>query len=517
MLCCQKESAMIDSFVRFYRPMEVLIFLLIAIISGLWAYSRFGKKLTVSFWPLVVLNTVFLVFLGIFMGASHVESGHLHLGWLVSQGLTPYKDFFEHHSPFLSVLIAPFVSWLKSSGVMFDILRIVSGFMFAINILLGWQIARQAWKEKAELSIYLLVLSSVASTAQYLLLRPDIFMIFFLLAVVRLSFEISGKRVLPSFFAGIAFSLAASFVPKQYLLVFLPVIAVFLGEKKKRPLKLVLYFLGLAIGCLPLLSYLVSHGILKDYLFWMFGFNSQIVVFKVMFPLEVLALGGWGAYSIFSRFGKLWASSTLLFIAFCLSTASSLTTTTDVSGEYYLGFWFFICAIIGCGCPLLGVFEKTLSLAKRSAIFGVVAAIFLSSSAADLLSGNSSIYLTDRKTFSRLMDYCGEDTCLAFLPRHPIFAHDTTRLYSVWQYDFIDDFSALKNDALRTGIADKIITTRPAVVTCRYRNQDFLLDLFQKELITAADYKQLAEFFKENYAPRYIGKQKYYIRNDKLQ
>jgi hypothetical protein len=60
------------------------------------------------------------------------------------------------------------------------------------------------------------------------------------------------------------------------------------------------------------------------------------------------------------------------------------------------------------------------------------------------------------------------------------------------------------------------MTIRPAVVLGRYQRRDFILDLFQKDLISAADYKKLVVFLKENYTQKGIGKEDYYIRNDKL-
>ena len=60
------------------------------------------------------------------------------------------------------------------------------------------------------------------------------------------------------------------------------------------------------------------------------------------------------------------------------------------------------------------------------------------------------------------------------------------------------------------------IRLRPAVVVCRYYKRDFILDLFQKSLISAEDYKKLTLFLKENYTRKKLGEESYYIRNDRL-
>lgn len=40
------------------------------------------------------------------------EVQHLHVAWNISQGLLPYRDFFEHHPPLFHLLLVPLVRWL---------------------------------------------------------------------------------------------------------------------------------------------------------------------------------------------------------------------------------------------------------------------------------------------------------------------------------------------------------------------------------------------------------------------
>ena len=35
------------------------------------------------------------------------EFQHLHMAWLMAQGLVPYVDFYEHHTPLLHLLLMP--------------------------------------------------------------------------------------------------------------------------------------------------------------------------------------------------------------------------------------------------------------------------------------------------------------------------------------------------------------------------------------------------------------------------
>lgn len=501
----------------FKSAVNILIFFLLAFLSGLWVYRQWKNNPKTVFLPLIVLNSAIILIWAGLPRIYHDESTHLHLGWLISQGLTPYKDFWYHHSPFLWLVLSPFLKRFASLDSIFYLFRIFSGLVFLLNALIGWRIAEKAWQRKASLSLYILVLSSVAILAQFLLLRPDIFMVFFLLAGIYICLDIPGKRVSTSFFAGLAFALAASFLLKQYLLIFLPVIAVFLGGKGRRALKLFLYFLGLLIGCLPLAVYLISNHIFGEYIYWVVYFNMQIVVFLIFFPLPVFILGAWGVYLLALRFRYSKDTKALiLFVSFCLSTLSSLTTTIYANRGYYLAFWLFLCAITASGCPVTAVFEKIPSLLKRFLAIGLFFGFLIMPNIVLLRFSWDSSFSRDRETVSKLKDYCSKDTCFTIMPMHPVFAQDATRFYSYSQYLFVDESSLVKDDLMRKDIAAQIIKKRPAVITYLYQERDFILDLFEKGLIDAAGYKKLISFLEQNYTQKQVGKGSFYIRNDKL-
>jgi hypothetical protein len=115
------------------------------------------------------------------------------------------------------------------------------------------------------------------------------------------------------------------------------------------------------------------------------------------------------------------------------------------------------------------------------------------------------------------MKYCeGANSCLVIMPLHPVFAPDATRLYSFWHFYYAGKFSSVKNDAKRRGIAQQIIKRAPVVISSNYHNMDFMLELYQRKLISSADYKKLILFLKENYTQKEIGEESYYIRNDRI-
>ena len=66
---------------------------------------------------LFVIGSALLLALGAYFWRLHVlrvryfspdEFEHLHAAWSVSKGLLPYRDFFEHHTPWLHFFLAPF-------------------------------------------------------------------------------------------------------------------------------------------------------------------------------------------------------------------------------------------------------------------------------------------------------------------------------------------------------------------------------------------------------------------------
>ena len=206
----------------------------------------------------------------------------------------------------------------------------------------------------------------------------------------------------------------------------------------------------------------------------------------------------------------------ILVWAFSLSTISSLTTTSDLDGLYYLGLWYFICAIAASGVSLPQMLAKVQSLGKRSLIAGLIFGALLAPNFSYIWKYRHADFVKDKKAAAELMAYTKQDPGVILLPIHPVFSHDATRLYSGWQYDFTRLFSEVREDAMRPPIAEEIIASRPAVIQCRYKNRDFILELYQRKLISAAQYKGLIAFLTENYTQKDIGKQVYYIRNDKL-
>jgi hypothetical protein len=84
------------------------------------------------------------------------EFEHLHGAWLISKGLLPYRDYFEHHTPWLHFLLAPFYHFFDVETNVGDafaflffarrLMWILTGIILLFTFLLGnlWRNARVA-------------------------------------------------------------------------------------------------------------------------------------------------------------------------------------------------------------------------------------------------------------------------------------------------------------------------------------------------------------------------------------
>jgi hypothetical protein len=273
------------------------------------------------------------------------------------------------------------------------------------------------------------------------------------------------------------------------------------------------YAFGLLIGLAPLLSYLVSAGVVRDFISWVIVFNGKALEVSIHFPLAFVAAGGWGAVALLRRYrGSGDSKALLLFYAFCLSTASSLTTMPDNEGLYYLGMWYFICAAAVSGVGIPGMLAKVPLLWKRALIAGLVFGVLLSPNCASIWKYRRGDFAQNKAAAAELMKYTKGGPCVILLPVHPVFARDATRLYSSWQYYFVTRFPQVRDDSQRSEVAKRIMVLQPHVVQCRQGKRDFILELFQRKVITSAEYKELMAFLTAHYRQQQIGKNVYYLK-----
>ena len=67
---------------------------------------------------IILLNLIYFCALFFYDSYAYVDSfEHLRMGYLISEGKVPYRDFFEHHHPLLWYVIAPLVKILPHKAL----------------------------------------------------------------------------------------------------------------------------------------------------------------------------------------------------------------------------------------------------------------------------------------------------------------------------------------------------------------------------------------------------------------
>lgn len=500
------------------------LFLLLCLITALWTYRRSRKNLPANPWPFVILNFLLLVIWSGMVSIDSDEADNLHSIWMTAQGMVPFRDFWQCRSPLLSIILSPVMRLLKPGIFIFDLSRMLCAVILLAIIWLGWDIAKAAWKKDAKLPLYLLIISAAAIKAQFLWLRPDIFMLLFLFSGIRLSMMIPGGRMWPVFCAGLSFATAASFVPKQYFLYLLPLIVIFLYRDKRSFTRVIFYLSGFLIGILPIFLYLIREGILRDFFFWVFIFNGKMVIFKSIFPFVFIIASLWASLFTLRRYNRTKDTKLLIiFTAFCLSTASSFAGVAPVlSCGYYLSSWFILCAVLFCGSDIRQLKATFSSRMGASLVTGVFFVMLISTNFSivydQIRKGND--FKAAKASIGMLQKYIDKDACLGMIAAHPVFARDATRLYCYWQFHYLyygEHYSeSVKKDLIDSRIAESIIMAKPAIMLYWYIDKPLFEILLHCGVITNDDFKKLEAFCRNNYVLKTIGMTQYYIRRDKI-
>lgn len=512
---------MIDLRLHFETITNLLLYGSTLVFICWWVYYRFVRSASVSLVPFIAIGITCYLAWTLLAGIGHDEGEHLHCSWMVAQGLIPYRDFWQHHGLMEWLILAPLFTLrvMPHSAWMIYVARLIATLILTLQCALGWRIARTVFGKSASLPLYLLVFFCAATNGEFAYLRPDTFQALGIMAGLYAYIAGERNRNRSLFLCGVAFAISMSFVFKQFFILFLPVIGALLerGSFRSKMYRLLLYGVGLCIGSIPLVSYLYSHGIVREFFYWVLEFNRQRFFLTATLPLGIALVSGWGALLLWRKSrGGGDSRSALLLLAFGVSTISALLTTLTYGSYYYIGPWLLLASTVAAGCPLAEIARARVFTMRRVLAVGGCIGLLMASTIVSAKIHKRSSFREDSKMMNRLIQLCQNETCLIFLPYHPIVVNDATRLYSDWQYYFLDRYPAVNKDLGKDAFARQIITNRPAVISYRNRRNELFADLFLKGALSKDGYQKLMSFVSSNYTSRYVGPIKYYLRNDKL-
>lgn len=202
---------------------------------------------------------------------------HIHSSWLVSEGLIPYRDFYEHHHPLLWYLFAPVTQLFYRDANIIYVARIIAVFGYLWTLYLTYVLARDYSKSKTGglfAILFFLCVPSLWLDVQNL--RPDIFMYISILAAIKYFFDYLDKHQIKYLcFSYFLWFVAFLFLQKALIIGFGFGLANFWLIYKKEmtwsdaaKASVVPLFLFLV-----LLAILYRFDLLKDYYSWNFLFN----------------------------------------------------------------------------------------------------------------------------------------------------------------------------------------------------------------------------------------------------
>jgi uncharacterized membrane protein len=253
------------------------------------------------------------------------ELEHSHAAWCVFKGMLPYKDFFEHHTPWYYYTLRPFFNWFdvdssfESAKHFLLFGRGLSFVLTALSILLVASIGRRWTGGRAGVVAALLLAGQPVFLQKTVEMRPDVLALPFFLAALwcllrGLATRIDSRAARLGWFASGGLGLGAAVMCTQKMLFVLPGMLAGLGiwalsarprARIVRDTACILAFVaGVCVpGALTWIAFALNHAggafIANNFLInaaWKQTPTGQLLkVVETSAPVLVLALLGVGA------------------------------------------------------------------------------------------------------------------------------------------------------------------------------------------------------------------------------
>jgi hypothetical protein len=498
-------------------------FLLLFLLCTGWVHLRSRSRPAARLErPGLILLGLWLVIFGIaIQPMDHDEVEHLHCTWLVSQGQVPLRDFWQHHSPMMYLVLAPLMK-LPVDRIYIPFAARGSILLLTLGMAaLSWRMARELWGESARPDNWLLGWAAVLVPMELFTPRPDTFATLLVLAGILWLMRTGRHDNARYLAAGLLQGIGLTFSPKLYLVLLAPVL-VSLWHLRWRALpRIASYGLGVGAGCVPLLAYLIRHDLMQDFRDWVIRFNLRHQVpYGMDFNPVLVGVGLLGCRQLLRQWRRTADERVPLFLLFYGFVGFSAVRSPLIRVAYYAAPWMILTVVMASRFSFGEVLDRLgRTDAWHSAAAGLCIAVVLSPVMLTFAGRpRDDLHPTENwRSWSMLCRLSEHDTAIALAPFHPVFANDAIGLYGDWQatFSYLDD--RVRRTLARRDICASILRTRPAVICEKMSDgrQDMLGFLADTGLVTPPERDQLARFLRDNYTLVRLGRP-FRVRNDLL-
>jgi len=495
----------------------------------IWARRQRSAWLPLA--PLIAISTISLLRVAATSGADTDEVEHLHVAWLITHDVLPYRDVHQNHAPLHWLIATPLLNVLPDSACVLYAFRGLALVAFGGCVGLACALLRAlAGGDAARLYPACVCLALIhAVEAQMYRFRPDIFMVACALGSLLCLVRAPRRPGIYPLLAGALLGLAISFSPKIGLQLGVAGLAVIMYLVRRQSADAVRlgagYGGGLVLGLLPTVGWLWHHGIVLDAWHSVFAVNAEMLggrrpaaswatsgdarISTVVVP-RVLNLAPYAALVVAGAVGMLKRSagsspamqhhpasrlltlaSLVLFFAFAALAPNYL--------PYHIAGGLILGAAIGAG-----VVDRLVAWGRRGlrpvwvglALAVAMGDTWIRSGVVGRVEG-STARVADIQALLDVTRRRGR-TCLCLAPMHPIFALDAGHIYTGF-----DRYSWRWGDTV-----DRVLSRPPGVV------MDFSwAGLVQRQRITSDQRIELANLLEQRYRPITIGGQRFWLRD----
>jgi hypothetical protein len=213
------------------------------------------------------------------------EFQHLHGARQIYHGEIPYRDYFDHHTPFLHFIMSGLYPFVGDNIQILNVARSLMLIFTAFILYLTFILTKKLYSTDAGLLAVLFLSYVLMFLEKTLEIRPDLGAVIFWLA--SMIFMVKGVQEKPSLrffmFSGLSMGIALMFTQKSmfglpgiFLALIYPFIDRRIGIGWKQNAKLVLAFLlGILIPLVLTCLFFLAHGALWQFINCNFIMNSQ--------------------------------------------------------------------------------------------------------------------------------------------------------------------------------------------------------------------------------------------------